>query len=183
MSRIMKPAEQRRKEIIDVARKLFVENGFDKTFVSDISNKLNIAQGLTYHYFKSKSELLYAVIDEILKEEAEITVNLISEHRGAAKDCLSIFISDKYQMENYGELFSGLADQAIIEYANRKIAASMEPIALMLIERGNQDGSWNCPYPRETANFILNGISRKQSSSEQIPMSIILRVLGLPESN
>ncbi|MDR3586426.1 MAG: hypothetical protein P4L59_14080 [Desulfosporosinus sp.] len=97
---------------------------------------------------------------------------------------MSILISNKSKMENYGELFPSLAeDQAIIEYAKRKMATSTEPIVLALIERGNKDGSWNCPYPRETANFILHGISGKLSSPEQIAISIILRVLGLTESN
>jgi len=184
LSRITKPVEERRQEIIDMARKLFIENGFDKTAVSDISKKLNVAQGLTYHYFKSKSELLYAVIDEILKEEAVIMEEIILEHKGKAIDCLSVLISNKSKMENYGELFPSLAeDQAIMEYAKRKMATSTEPIVLALIERGNKDGSWNCPYPRETASFIMNGISGKLSSSEQIAINIILRVLGLPKSN
>jgi len=118
---ITKSVEERRQEIIDMERKLLVENGFEKTAVSDISKKLNVAQGLAYHYFKSKSELLYAVIDEILKEEAAITAKTISEHKGKAIDCLSVLISNKSEMENYGELFPSLAeDQAIMEYAKSK---------------------------------------------------------------
>ena len=181
MPRITKTVEERRQEIIDMARKLFIENGFDKTTVSDISKELNIAQGLTYHYFKSKTELLYAVIDEVIKEEAAITEQIMEEYKGKAKDCLSVLLANKSKMENYGKMFPPLEDQAIMEFVRRKMAASTEPIVLALIERGNNDKSWNCPYPKETAHFILNGISGKPNSSEQIIINIILRVLGTPK--
>ena len=183
MPRITKTVEERRREIINTARKLFIENGFDKTAISDISKELNVAQGLTYHYFKSKSELLYAVIDEIVKGEAAITEQIILEHNGKAIDCLNVLLANKSKMGNYGELFPNLEDQAVMEYAKRKMAASTEPIVRALIERGNKDESWNCPYPKETAHFILNGISGKPDISEQVVINIILRILGTQKSN
>jgi AcrR family transcriptional regulator len=179
MSRITKPVEIRRQEIIAMARKLFVENGFDKTAVADITRSLNVAQGLAYYYFKSKVELLYAVIDEILKEEALNTAKIVSEHKGKAIDCLGILLANKANVEHYGQLFPSLAeDQALIEYFKRKIALSTEPIVLALIERGNKDGSWHCHCPEETAHFILHGIGGRLHSPEQVVTRIILRVLG-----
>ena len=64
MARITKPPEERRKEFVDTAREFFIENGYEKTQMIDITKKLNVAAGTIYHYFKSKTELLYAVIDE-----------------------------------------------------------------------------------------------------------------------
>ena len=44
--RIVKPIEQRRKEILDGAMKVFAEKGFAKTSIYDIAGSLNISQGL-----------------------------------------------------------------------------------------------------------------------------------------
>jgi AcrR family transcriptional regulator len=110
LPRITKPVDERRREIVAMARKLFVENGFNKTVVSDISKELNVAQGLTYHYFKSKSALLYAVIDEIVKEEAALVRDIVSRHKGPAIDCLHLLLANKSNMDHYGELFPSLRE-------------------------------------------------------------------------
>lgn len=55
-------AQERRKQLIDTALKLFAEKGVDHTSVKDIATEAGVAQGLLYHYFRSKDELLYAII-------------------------------------------------------------------------------------------------------------------------
>jgi AcrR family transcriptional regulator len=56
-------AQLRRQQIIDAALKIFAEKGFVKTTIKDISQTAGTSQGLMYHYFKSKEELLAAVIE------------------------------------------------------------------------------------------------------------------------
>ncbi len=140
MARITKPVEERRKEIIDTSKELFFENGFDRTQVADISKKLNVAQGLVYHYFKSKTEILYAVIDEISEEHVKTTKEAISEDKGSAIDCLSILFTSIPEIQSYGKMFESImSDQSIIEYCSKKMTVSMTPLLLILIERGNSD--------------------------------------------
>lgn len=55
-------AEQRRTQLIDTALALFAERGIEATRVSDIAEVAGVAQGLLYHYFRSKDELLAAII-------------------------------------------------------------------------------------------------------------------------
>jgi AcrR family transcriptional regulator len=179
LSRITKPVEVRRQEIIAAARTLFVAQGHDKTVVADIARQLHIAPGLVYHYFQSKSALLYAVIDEILTEEAAVKGKIVAEHEGKAMDCLSILLSREVQLDRYGELFPSLkGNQALLDYAQNTMAAATRPMALALIERGNKDGSWCCPYPQETTDFFLLGISGIVGGSEAIARDVILRLLG-----
>lgn len=191
MTRITKSVEERRQEIIDIAKKLFSENGFGKTQVADISKEIGVAQGLVYHYFKSKIEILYAVIDEISGENEETTMQIISEYHGSAFDCLNMIfmkLMNKEKLDKYGTLFSSLKeDQGIMEYVSKKMSMSTKPFLLSLIERGNVDGSWNCEYPKETAIFILQGLngfiglyplSQDVHQKKQVLTSIVLRALG-----
>lgn len=57
-------AQERRKQLIDTALKLFAEKGMERTSIKDIATEAGVAQGLLYHYFRSKDELLYAIIGQ-----------------------------------------------------------------------------------------------------------------------
>lgn len=47
--------------VIEVARELFAEKGYDNTSMADICKKANVSKGLIYHHFSSKEELLKVV--------------------------------------------------------------------------------------------------------------------------
>ena len=76
MARITKLPEERRKEIIDTAIKLFYEKGYEKTTISDIAKEINVAQGLCYRYFPSKEMLFDCAIDQY----AQILADSITEY-------------------------------------------------------------------------------------------------------
>lgn len=56
-------ADRRRAELLDVALHLFAQKGFASTTIADISAASGTAHGLVYHYFRSKDELLIAVLE------------------------------------------------------------------------------------------------------------------------
>ncbi|MDF2820103.1 MAG: transcriptional regulator TetR family [Clostridiales bacterium] len=66
----IKDGEERRREILDVARKLFINKGYDKTSINDILSIVDIAKGTFYYYFTSKEEVLEAIILEIVEDGA-----------------------------------------------------------------------------------------------------------------
>ncbi|MCL2679103.1 MAG: TetR/AcrR family transcriptional regulator [Dehalococcoidia bacterium] len=160
MPRVTKPVEERRQEIIATAREMFSEYGFDKTQMADISKKMNVAAGTIYHYFKSKTELLYAVIDELTNKNMERKQRFLSDTEGSAFDRLQLIFTMFENGELHDESNSRfLADPAIIQYYFTKMSNSYLPILVSLIEHGNTDGSWSCKYPSETAVFILQGMA------------------------
>ena len=61
--RIVKEAEERRKEILDAADELFFQKGFDGTSTNDIIEKVGIARGTLYYHFKSKEGIMDALIE------------------------------------------------------------------------------------------------------------------------
>jgi AcrR family transcriptional regulator len=157
--RVTKPAPERRQEIIDTAREMFLENGFDKTQMADISKRLNIASGLVYHYFNSKNEVFYAVIDEMADEQLRMVEKLISATRGNAKTKLKKLMSFMDKSDKSKALGESIAsDKAILEYCHNKLSDSIIPLLVALIEEGNKDGSWKCRYPREITMFIMHGL-------------------------
>ena len=117
MSRITKPVEERRQEIIDTAYVMFTENGFENTQMADISKKMNVAAGLIYHYFKSKTELLYAVIDKIADEKMKKKNKLFDNTKNSAIDRLKLLVTSFQNINNHEEMIDGFGDDpAFIQY-------------------------------------------------------------------
>ncbi|WNO08679.1 TetR/AcrR family transcriptional regulator [Teredinibacter sp. KSP-S5-2] len=52
-----------RERIVQAADALFYERGFEYTSFSHIADKVNISRGNFYHHFKTKDEILTAVIE------------------------------------------------------------------------------------------------------------------------
>jgi TetR/AcrR family transcriptional regulator, cholesterol catabolism regulator len=57
-------AEERRAQLLASALEVFAAKGLDGATVKDLSDAAGVAQGLLYYYFKSKEELLQAVLDQ-----------------------------------------------------------------------------------------------------------------------
>ena len=66
--RIVKEHDERKNEIIDTAAMLFESKGYEQCSVNDILTAIGIAKGTFYHYFKSKEEVLDAVIAKMMDQ-------------------------------------------------------------------------------------------------------------------
>jgi len=58
--------ERTRTDIVECARQLFYEHGYDGTSFSDIVDASGLVRGNIYHYFKTKDDILKAVIEQHL---------------------------------------------------------------------------------------------------------------------
>ncbi|HEX3782103.1 MAG TPA: helix-turn-helix domain-containing protein [Pseudonocardiaceae bacterium] len=57
-------ADDRRAEIVAVARRLFAESGFDATTTREIATAAGISDALIYRHFSGKEALLQAIVDD-----------------------------------------------------------------------------------------------------------------------
>jgi AcrR family transcriptional regulator len=60
-------AAARREQILETALKLFAERGFDATSTRQIAREAGIAEGLIFHYFPTKANLLTAILEDRLE--------------------------------------------------------------------------------------------------------------------
>src|SRR6476619_4703505 len=58
----------RREELLRVSAKLFREKGFDGTSIRDISNAAGMHSGSPFYHFKTKQDILVAVMEQGLAE-------------------------------------------------------------------------------------------------------------------
>jgi TetR/AcrR family transcriptional regulator, cholesterol catabolism regulator len=60
--------DQKRADILRVARRLFLEDGYEATSIHRIAEEMRVAPNTLYWYFKDKDALLIAVLDVLVSE-------------------------------------------------------------------------------------------------------------------
>jgi AcrR family transcriptional regulator len=60
--------EDRRKQILDAAQKVFAQKGFAGASIKDLAKAAKISPGLLYWYFKDKTDLFVSLISERIEE-------------------------------------------------------------------------------------------------------------------
>ena len=67
-SRAERQREQRKRELLDVALRVFGQRGYHQTRIADIIDAAGIARGTFYLYFESKNAIFHALLDDLLSK-------------------------------------------------------------------------------------------------------------------
>lgn len=163
MMREVKEPEVRKAEIIQSAKKLFLQKGYLQVTTQDIVNDLKISRGLLYYHFKSKEDILRHII---AAESAAVEQKL----KAAACDP-ALSATDKVERFIFATIIPPSADtmenRALQEslrlpentYMTDQLYRSMSEImakyfACILIQ-GNEEGVFHVNNPEETAVFLM----------------------------
>lgn len=60
-----KPSDERWKELLEVAARMFARHGYAATSLQQIADEMGMLKGSLYYYISSKEDLLYEVIKEV----------------------------------------------------------------------------------------------------------------------
>ncbi len=95
--------EKTRAHILDVAFGEIYRQGFQGTSVDKIIKNTNVTKGAFFHYFATKSELGYAIVDETLREMIlERWIRPLAAYRNPVQGILKRFkkLNDEWAEEN-----------------------------------------------------------------------------------
>ncbi|MCM3128192.1 MULTISPECIES: TetR/AcrR family transcriptional regulator [unclassified Paenibacillus] len=157
--RIVKTAEERRKEIIDAAEELFSQRGFNGTSTNDILEKVGIARGTLYHHFKSKEDIMNALVERY-------SCLLLSAAQQVAAD-RSIPVVERIIRTVMALNLSGGSTEEMMEHIHKPENALMHqkihkviingvtPIMTEMIREGIQQGLFSTPFPYECMEMIV----------------------------
>lgn len=92
----------RRKQLLQAGRLLFAEKGFEATSIAEITAKVETAAGAFYIYFRSKRQLLVALMNELLERLGRL--DLRPEGGGDVRQGLRRFLAAVFRadLEYYG---------------------------------------------------------------------------------
>lgn len=154
-----KEAMERRNEILDVADELFGQKGFDGTSTNDILEKVGIARGTLYYHFKSKEDIMDALIErynaQILGAAKEIAANKsIPVNERIIRVVMALNISSgngKEIIDHIHKPQNALMHQKI----QKVIMNGLPPILTEIIREGIEQGLFSTPYPYECMEMIV----------------------------
>ncbi len=154
--RTVKDAMERKNEIMDAAAALFRQKGYEAATISDLVEKLGIARGLIYYHFKSKEDILDAMLERT-------NAKLLAAGREAAAD-KSLPVVERL-LKTLMALNAG--DDALVEHLHSSGNALMHqkshlmllqgvpPILAEIVADGVADGLFDTPYPLESIEMII----------------------------
>ena len=157
--RVVKEAEERRNEILDVAEKLFGTKGFDQTSTNDILNEIGIARGTLYYHFKSKEEILDAMIERIDKQLVA-KAKMIAENK-------EIPVLQRLTMTIMALNLDNDLGHEVMEQVHRpqnalmhqkmreNLLAEVDPLITGLVEEGIEQGICRTDYPAEVVEMTM----------------------------
>ncbi|GKU79957.1 TetR/AcrR family transcriptional regulator [Paenibacillus sp. L3-i20] len=71
MRRTKDDANETNRRLIDVARKQFAEQGYEKVALEQIATEADVTRGALYHHFRNKRGLFHAVLEAVQQEVGE----------------------------------------------------------------------------------------------------------------
>lgn len=188
---------QKKKYILETARKVFMEKGYKKVTMKDIVEACDISRGGLYLYFNSTREIFL----EVLKLETEETDDVFSD--SISEDATAVDILSLFLVEQKKELMrkNDTLIQATYEFyfennlskkdnVLRKQFDTAVKIIEKLIEAGVENGEFICDDCESTARnimFVLEGLKISAQTlgvTEEIvdrELSYILYELGVEE--
>jgi len=139
-------AQDKRRQILDAAVKVFARQGFHACRVSDIADEARVAYGLVYHYFSSKDE----VLDTLFLERWNVLLEVIRE-----VDAGDAPTRDKLE---------GIASFIVDSYAHDPDL--MKVIIVEVTRAANSFGRTHLAKIREAYELISRIVAKAQANGE-----------------
>lgn len=121
--RMMKEyADLRTEQIVGAAWECFCENGYGKTTMRDIAKRMNATTGVIYNYFKSKREILEALLTSSISQNEHLFDEISKEHQGfeavktafsSAFESVPLAIQQRNSRGNIGLWMEAVRDEKI----------------------------------------------------------------------
>ena len=182
--------EIRKKELLNIAYKLFMTKGYENTSVDEIIAEAKIAKGTYYYYFESKEATLEKVIEMMIEEECKKANEILQSNLSVQEKILGIIISMRTNTEELKiqEAINIPENIVMHQKINKKIIEVITPLLTEVIEEGKKQNIFDCDNVKERIEIILiitNNLfdaneqnSRKLNIYIEIFIDLIEKLLG-----
>lgn len=159
--RTVKDAETRKNEILDVAEKLFAQKGFESASTNDILSAVGIARGTLYYHFKSKEDIMDAIIDRFTKRIVANVKEAASEKKLTLEERVMKAVLGM-NIVSAGEVPDSIMDEIhkpqnalMHSKIQTQLQTEIVPIFTELVNEGIEKGIFSTPYPKEAVEMLL----------------------------
>jgi AcrR family transcriptional regulator len=152
--------DEKREAVLNMAVRLFLEDGYHRTPLAKVAERLNITKPALYNYFRSKEEILHALYRQG-DEQYEASFGRIERGEGDGLHKLRELIRAyaRIMTTDRGMCFARLDDRELGEAARAEVRRSKRRYDVAFrkqIEQGIVDGSI-LPCDAKLAAFMIGG--------------------------
>jgi len=163
MPRTSKAPEERHRELVDCAVRLFSQKGYGATAVSDIVREVGVAQGTFYYHFKSKESVLEAVVERTtgdLALQIQDAVARPDRSPGQRLDrVLNLLMGAMLDSSDLLAILHHPDNEVLHERMRAKLIGSIQPAINRLVTDGVEAGAFDVPHPEEAAELLLSTVA------------------------
>ncbi|MBQ8966112.1 TetR/AcrR family transcriptional regulator [Ruminococcus sp.] len=152
--------ERRRKELLGIAYRMFSEKGYENTSIDDIIAEAGIAKGTYYYHFPSKEATLEAVIDMMLKEEAERAQAAADSELPVPQKMVAVIcaLRPEQSEQPIADALESNENALLHHKLKKRLLDVVVPPLAQVVREGVAQGIFNCGQVEERVKMIL-GIS------------------------
>ncbi len=151
--------EDRRRQICDTARRLFIEKGFENVSMKDINKALNISVGGLYHHYANLNEILKDLVVNSQEYKNNLLASIRSKNPEMSLDEAMIetvvyllFDKSEYSMLYVMFLIAAKSDDNLLEVSKELFEKSKQEYLLLLEHLGTNE--YRCFINDEFISFI-----------------------------
>ncbi|MCZ1267020.1 MULTISPECIES: TetR/AcrR family transcriptional regulator [Paenibacillus] len=155
-----KHPEQTVQQILNVAAQLFTDKGFEKTSIQDIIVTLGMSKGAVYHHFRSKEEILEAVMEQQFNYTAQMLDHLVTNTtttpaRDKLVQILEHVVSDQQAHSLDRVLRAQIKNPVFIVRGIQQAVRIDAPVIAAILREGITDGSIHTEDPEACAEVFM----------------------------
>ena len=149
--------ERRKKELLKIAYRMFIEKGYDNTSIDEIIAEAGIAKGTYYYHFPSKEATLEAVIEMMISEEAERAKAVVSAPISVPQKIVGVIMSMRPQQGDSGIASTLERSENLVmhEKINIRLLEVTTPMLTDVVKEGISQGIFDCSNVEERVKMIL----------------------------
>ncbi|GIN74473.1 hypothetical protein J14TS2_49480 [Bacillus sp. J14TS2] len=124
--------ELTREMIMDAARNLFIDKGYQHVSMRQIAKKLEYSHGAIYYHFTNKAELFYALVEEhfkMLELELQKIMDEALEPKEKLRNILLGFIRFGLTHQSHYEIMFLIKDEEVRNFINQEPSNTYEMFA------------------------------------------------------
>ena len=169
---MLQKGERRKQQIIDTAKEMFLERGYQSTHIGQVCKKLDIARGTVYQYFGNKKEILYTLIDNISEKIRELfdidslrdylktepdREDIISFINKRLSSGIEILLNEPIIIKLIYKDIPGV-DSKVVKHVNKALEAIKDIIAREIVELKGKHFYKDDIDPFITSNLLIGGV-------------------------
>jgi len=154
--------KERRNHIVRCSTKAFTKKGYDRTNMRELAKACDMSAGALYHYFGSKEEILYSIINSSTSQQAGSMEDWANELATARPAIALVELMRKfYEWHDDNQditLFGYQETKNLPDNARQSIFDSEARILAVfekLLTRGIEEGEFNIDDPKLIAHDIV----------------------------